>query len=246
MSTTHTHDAYDGQFFDDLLPGALSSARVVVPILMELIGATSIIDVGCGLGAWLSVFRECGVTKILGVDGEYVDTSKLLIDESDFVVCDLARVSPQIDSRYDLALCLEVAEHLPATEARRLVRLVTTLAPLILFSAAIPGQGGINHINEQWPSYWRELFAQLGFRMLDPIRPHIRDNCYVEWWYRQNLTLYATPKAVAEHASLTRLGATHQAAIEWIHVSNACLPAPNSPSNTEWVHVSSAGLRQKL
>ena len=99
--------------------------------------------------------------------------------------------------RYDLAICLEVAEHLPPANSRHLVRQLTSAAPQVLFSAAPPGQGGEGHINCQPLSYWRKIFEEFGFRMLDPFRPKLRDNRRVAWWYRQNMVLFASPEAIA-------------------------------------------------
>ena len=106
------------------------------------------------------------------------------------------------DGRYDLAVCLEVAEHLPESSASDLVRTLTTLAPIVLFSAAIPGQGGVGHINERWPSYWKSRFEEHGFQRLDPIRPHIWKNRRVHWWYRQNIFLFAAREQIDHSESL--------------------------------------------
>jgi hypothetical protein len=97
---------------------------------------------------------------------------------------------PHLDRTFDLAVCLEVGEHLPKKSSPRLVDLLTTSAPAVLFSAAIPRQGGTNHINDQWPTYWEKLFAARGFRRLDPIRPQLWRSTNIEWWYRQNIYLY--------------------------------------------------------
>ncbi len=101
-----------------------------------------------------------------------------------------------------MAVCLEVGEHLPATAAPGLVQALTEAAPVVLFSAALPGQGGANHINEQWSWYWEELFAGQGFVRLDPIRPRVWRNPDVYWWYHQNTLLYAHRAALREHPKL--------------------------------------------
>jgi hypothetical protein len=97
---------------------------------------------------------------------------------------------------------LEVAEHLPEKVGQRLIRSLTEASSLVLFSAAIPGQQGLDHINEQWPSYWQAIFKDYGFQRLDPIRRHIWHNELVDWWYRQNVYLYASEAAIANSASL--------------------------------------------
>ena len=166
---------YDREFFSDVDAGSLPSARVVVPMVVELVHPRSVIDVGCARGAWLRAFEESGVDDVLGVDGDYVDCDALWIDREKFVACDLP--SPLGVRRvFDLALCLEVAEHLSARKGKDLIRMLCSLAPAVLFSAAVPGQGGTNHVNEQWPGYWSNLFSRQGFVRLDPIRRRIFQN----------------------------------------------------------------------
>jgi SAM-dependent methyltransferase len=192
---------YGDAFFAALTDGSLASARVVVPILLEFVRPRRVVDVGCGRGEWLRAFRENGTPVVRGLDGAYVDPAKLLIDPADFTPTDLSRPFT-VDGRFDLAISLEVAEHLPPRAARGLVRALTAAAPLVLFSAAIPGQGGTSHVNLQWPEYWQGLFGERGYRRLDPIRPRIWRDRRVAIWYRQNLFLYAAPAALAESAPL--------------------------------------------
>jgi SAM-dependent methyltransferase len=203
MSETQTAEAtpYDAAFYADQADGSLRSARVVVPIVMDLVRPTSVLDVGCGLGTWLAAFAEVGVSDFLGVDGDYVDRAKLKIPADRFRPVNLTD-PPALGRTFDLAACLEVAEHLPAPAAPRLVKLLTEAAPAVLFSAAIPGQGGTDHINEQWPSFWRELFTANGFVRLDPIRPRVLRDRRVEWWYQQNAFLFVRQALLAERPAL--------------------------------------------
>ncbi|MGQ9763258.1 MAG: class I SAM-dependent methyltransferase, partial [Thermogutta sp.] len=168
---------------------ARNAADVVLPILLELLPIQSVVDVGCGHGAWLSVASGHGITTVVGIDGPWVNPGELLIPTSRFIACDLTTTFVSC-GKFDLAICLEVAEHLPALRARPLVQYLTSLAPAILFSAAIPGQGGTHHINEQWPEYWESLFNACGYVRLDPIRRHVWMNPQVAWYYQQNLFLY--------------------------------------------------------
>jgi SAM-dependent methyltransferase len=177
--------------------GSLDSARVIVPILTALLNPKSVIDFGCGHGAWLKAFQESGVKVIGGLDGPWVDQSKLLIDKTRFKTVDLSQPF-DIDGKWDLAICVELAEHLPEKASRPLIRALTSAAPIVLFSAAIPGQTGTCHINEQWPAYWKSLFAERGFRGLDPIRRHVWQDSRVDWWYQQNVFLYASNDAIAQ------------------------------------------------
>jgi hypothetical protein len=217
MSIEHFTDRfYDVNFFDSLEEGSLRSARVVVPIVVELVRPRSVVDFGCGRGAWLKVFRENDIETVLGLDGNYVDPRQLLFPAGCFRAVDLAQTF-DLQRRYDLALSLEVAEHLPRSSARRFVQQLTNAADAVLFSAAIPGQGGTRHVNEQWPCFWQKLFANEGFRPWDPVRPRIQHDRRVDWWYRQNLIFYVSERLAASSQRLPVEGT--EASLEWVHVS---------------------------
>ncbi len=179
---------YTDKFYDEL-ESSLVSAKVIVPLVMELIKPKSVIDVSCGLGGFLSVFEKEGVSDIFGVDGKWVKKERLLISEKDFRVVDLEKPL-EIDRKFDLAVCLEVAEHLSKNSAKGFVESLTNLAPIILFSAAIPYQGGTNHVNEQWLKYWAELFKEKEYFPIDIIRKKIWNNNEVSFWYAQNIMLF--------------------------------------------------------
>jgi SAM-dependent methyltransferase len=210
---------YSQEFFDAIETGSLQSAELVVPLVLALTRPRSVIDVGCGRGAWLRAFRKGGVENIRGIDGDYVDTARLLIPQECFSAVDLNKPF-ELSGRYDLAVCLEVAEHLPAAMANVLVQQLTTVAPLILFSAAITGQGGTNHVNERPPSYWRGLFEAHGFMLFDPIRPTILSDSRIEWWYRQNIVVYAAKEPIERLPLLERHRVPSKAiGIEWVHAN---------------------------
>jgi SAM-dependent methyltransferase len=187
---------YDDAFF--LAGGQIAyrSARVVVPLLMDLIHPRSVVDVGCGAGAWLSVFHQHGVDDYLGVDSSWVEPSSLLIPQDHFYTHNLDQ-ELSLPRQFDLVLSLEVAEHLPAHVAAAFVRSLTRLGAIVVFSAAIPEQGGVCHINEQWPEYWAALFAGCGYVPADYLRARIWSHSEVEWWYAQNTFVYARPQTLA-------------------------------------------------
>ncbi len=162
------------------------SASIVAPIIIDLLQPQSVVDVGCGLGDWLSVFQENGVKKILGIDGNWLNVQKLYVDKKHLLTHDLT-LPLTLQNKFDLAICLEVAEHLSVTTADILVNSLVQLSNNIIFSAAVPGQGGQNHINEQWPKYWQEKFQNKGYTFYDAIRPLIWDNENIKPWYRQNI-----------------------------------------------------------
>ncbi|MFD7524969.1 class I SAM-dependent methyltransferase [Paenibacillus chitinolyticus] len=192
---------YDPDFFKSQQEGSRKSACEVVPILMGLINPESVIDIGCGTGAWLSVFKDLGVREILGVDGDYVNEDMLQIPKENFRKHDLTAFFSS-GKQYDLVVSLEVGEHLPHASAETYVNTLVSHGDAVLFSAAIPYQGGKNHINEQWPGYWAELFNKKGFVAVDCIRKQVWENARVQWWYAQNTLLYVREEALSHYASL--------------------------------------------
>jgi hypothetical protein len=167
---------------------------VIVPVLIELVHPTSVLDLGCGLGTWLAEFRRHGISDLHGVDGIEHDQT-FAISCTQYERHDLAaRYDPR--RRYGLALCLEVGEHLPSALSDTLVGALAASAPVVAFSAAIPGQRGVGHINEQWPGYWRQKFAAFGYTQHDLIRARVWNDQQVAVWYRQNLFVYADPSWV--------------------------------------------------
>lgn len=180
---------YNKEFYDSQEKGSLDSAREILPIILRIINPKSVIDVGCGLGTWLSVFKELGIDDILGMDGKWVDENRLHIPKENFITADLE--NPLfISKKFDLAMSLEVAEHINEKKSENFVRFLTGKAPVILFSAAMPLQGGTNHINEQLPDYWIKMFKKYNYQPYDCIRGEIWENNNIEVWYIQNILLF--------------------------------------------------------
>lgn len=195
---------YERQFYDDLSDTALPSAGRILPMLLEVVDIKSAVDFGCGDGSWLSVLREHGVDEIKGIDGDWVDISQLKIPIDCFQRAAIER-SIDLSRTFDLAISLEVAEHLPPIRAESFIKELCTAAPLVLFSAAIPHQGGVNHINEQWPAYWASIFAGCGYQCADIFRMRIWDDPDVTWWYKQNLLLFARAELTQSNSNLKQL-----------------------------------------
>ena len=160
--------------------------RTALPLILELTHAESILDVGCGRAIWLKAARELGVSDVFGIDGVEIMACDLLIPESSFQVSDLTK-PVLLGRKFDLALCLEVGEHLDAQFAAVLIQTLTSHADTVAFSAACPGQEGQHHVNGQWPSYWQKHFNDRGFACFDELRRRIWEDARIEPWYRQNL-----------------------------------------------------------
>jgi SAM-dependent methyltransferase len=180
---------------------SLRAAKEIVPFLVELIQPEQVIDIGCGLGAWLSVFKELGTDKILGVDGDYVPHESLEIPVEDFLAHDLTKPL-NLDKSFDLAISLEVAEHIPLENSEDFIDMLIDAAPVILFSAAIPHQPGESHINCQWPAFWANLFCERGYVLFDCLRVKFWQNPKVAWWYSQNMLLFVRQSHISNYPLL--------------------------------------------
>lgn len=182
--------ANEAKFYHDDREDSLSSAREIVPVINTLLQPKSVVDLGCGSGSFLSLFKQMGVAEVLGLDGSWANKELVYqyLSPHEFREVDLEQFSVD-NRRFDLAINLEVAEHLAPSSADRHVQNLTQLSDVILFSAAIPFQGGQNHINEQWPSYWAQKFAQHDYVFMDVLRPIFWGNEKVKYWYRQNIFL---------------------------------------------------------
>lgn len=192
---------YNSLFYSVQRQRSGRSAEEVVGLVNNLVRPTSVVDVGCGIGAWLAEWRSQGVTDVLGIDGDWVDRRLLQIPGDQFVAHDLTRPF-EAERSYDLVMSLEVAEHLEADHAPAFLDLLTSLGSVILFSAAIPHQGGQRHVNERWQGDWAGDFTERGYVAIDCVRPRIWDNQNVQVWYRQNIVVYVRETALAEHATL--------------------------------------------
>jgi SAM-dependent methyltransferase len=164
----------------------LMSPKIIVPVLFQWFQPKSVVDVGCGIGTFLKVFKDLGVKEILGIDGKWVDRAKLYISDNEFMVADLEKPIV-LDRTFDLVLSLEVAEHLSSESSDNFVNSLVSLGKIIVFSAAIPNQGGQNHLNEQDYSYWQKKFLKKGYGFVDICRQRFWNEKEIEWWYKQNM-----------------------------------------------------------
>ena len=180
---------FDTAYFEWQGDSAERSAQAVVPLVLERLRPSSVVDVGCGSGAWLKVFRDHGVVDVVGLDAPYVEQAALRIDPGSFLPRDLSEPF-RVPRDFDLALSLEAAHYVAEEHAAALVESIAALAPAVLFGAAVPGQGGGPGRNRQWPAWWSALFARQGYRAEDWLRPLVWEDERVDWWYAQNTILY--------------------------------------------------------
>lgn len=187
---------YPEDFYAERRRHTEHAARAILKALPEGLNRNRIADIGCGTGTFLATALDTGSSYAFGMEGDWVRPDMLDSPDIVFTPGDLEQrfAGPSVD----LVLSLEVAEHLTPGRAESFVADLTAMAPAVLFSAAIPGQGGVGHVNEQWQSYWAGLFAAQGYGAHDVIRPKLWTDEAVPAWYRQNAVLYLRPELAGQ------------------------------------------------
>jgi len=207
---------YSPKFFLEQMPNSLRSASVIVPLVLSRIKVKSVIDIGCGVGTWLSIFSKHGVKEIKGIDGPWVNQEALLIPKNAFMATDLKK-QLSLGRTFDLVVSLEVAEHLPPASAETFVANLTRHGSIILFSAAIPFQGGTDHLNERWQEYWADLFKKQGYVAIDYIRPLVWSDKRVSFFYAQNMLLFVKKSEIGRSKLTKELRETRQQQLSIVH-----------------------------
>ncbi|MFH1985910.1 MAG: class I SAM-dependent methyltransferase [Pseudomonadota bacterium] len=177
------------------------SAERIVGVLREYVIPVSALDVGCGTGSFLAALEGSGVTDLQGIEGPWIDPAMLCIAADRVGTWDLEKPF-DLGRRYDLVVSMEVAEHLAPDRADGFVADLVRHGDVVLFSAAVPFQGGAGHVNERWPSCWAEKFAGHGFVPVDLFRPRLWEDTTVLWWLRQNLLLYVHSRRLSSNPRL--------------------------------------------
>ena len=204
MTKKKLAEHYNEAFYNKQIAGSVSSAKIILGLLYDFYQPRSVIDIGCGRGAWLSVAESLGTKTLIGLDGYWNTREKLLSRNIDFTPVDLEEPI-DIREKYDLCISLEVAEHIAGERAKVFIETLCKASNVILFSAAIINQSGENHINEQWQSYWIELFQANDYECFDIFRGVIWKNERVDWWYRQNIFLFININGIGDLLNMKKL-----------------------------------------
>ena len=193
---------YNQDFYADQEVSSLQSALALLPIVNQLFNPKSVVDVGCGIGAWLKVWAtEFGVTDYFGVEAPFILKEMLIVDEDKVLLTDLNQPFA-LQRKFDIAMSLEVAEHIAPDAAQPFIDSLTKLSNVIIFSAAIPGQEGTFHVNEQWPEYWAQKFGKAGFVAVDTIRKQVWNDERINYWYRQNILIFMKADLLPQYPEL--------------------------------------------
>ncbi|HEX2537100.1 MAG TPA: class I SAM-dependent methyltransferase [Pseudolabrys sp.] len=213
---TAVGNAYTAQFFNDQRDGSLASASIILPLLIDVFQPRSLIDIGCGQGTWSKTAMDLGIEDQVGVDGAWAQPV-LQIPRETFRPCDLAAPF-DLGRHFDLAISMEVGEHISPAQADVFVGNIVRHSDAVVFSAAAPYQGGVHHVNEQWPAYWAQKFAERDYRCFDFLRWRVWDDRRIATWYRQNLLVFANRRnAALIHRLEVQAAETPPAAIAVIH-----------------------------
>lgn len=180
---------YNENYYKRHQDGSYQSALQILKYLKSFIDFKSVIDFGCGMGTWCKALGELKISDFLGIDQHTYDVSYMIISKEKYLQYDL-RKPLTLSKKTDIVISVEVAEHIEPEYSSIFISNLCSHSDIVLFSAALPGQGGTNHVNEQLCSYWVNLFAQKGFALLDCIRPYVWNNETVEIWYRNNTLLF--------------------------------------------------------
>ena len=133
-----------------------------------------------------------GLRQFLGGERDHALVGRLHVDQQRLPGLRLELGGARgVEDGGDGGLVLEVAEHLPHAKAELFVDNLVAHGDVILFSAAVPHQGGEHHVNEQPPEYWRQKFKARGYDVFDFVRPALTARGDVMPWYRFNTYVYA-------------------------------------------------------
>ncbi len=188
---------YDQEFFNSNKDEGLKMASWFIPALKKVTGFNSIIDIGCGTGHYLRYCLDNGITDVFGLEGSPHAFESLLVDKNIVVMHDLRK--PYTFSRkWDIAISIEVAEHVDKLYTNNYIKILTDSSNIVILTAAQPGQGGTAHVNEQTPEWWKEKFGKFGFTLDEEATNHLKNEIrnakanggYVTDWFEPNILIF--------------------------------------------------------
>lgn len=181
---------YDEEFYDEQENRSKTNAIEILPVVLKYLNPKSVVDFGCGRGIWLRTLLSIKEdVNILGIDGSWVNAENLRIKNQYFMSHDLTQ-EIKLSIKYDLAMSLEVAEHIDEDYSEVFFQNIIGASDSVLFSAAIPGQEGVHHVNEQWHSYWIEKFLNAGYKVDYHLRNYFWNDKMISPWRRQNILFF--------------------------------------------------------
>ena len=195
MRVNHKDIIYDDKFFDKNLEWNTPIAAKLAGVLLDCFHPRSVVDLGCGNAEFLNEFQKKGII-VQGYEGSRSAIGKASIDKQHIKLFDL-RNKIEEKEKYDLALCLEVAEHIENKFSQRLVENLTSLSDKVVFTAATPGQGGHFHINEQPREFWVNIFKQRNYGYDAQTTEKVKNDMKkagVLSWYCDNLMVFKKDK----------------------------------------------------
>ena len=191
MEINQLKNIYDEQFWGPKRGNYnYRSAKIILPMIFKYYKPNSMIDIGCGLGTWLSAALELGVENLQGIDCNEISEDFLLVPRKYISIDDLETHENKENKKYDIAVSVEVAEHLNNSASEHFIKMLISYSKVIIFSAGIPYQDGEHHINCQHPQFWYAIFNKYEYVCFD-----FRDKLMNLWeeinpCYSQNLLLY--------------------------------------------------------
>ena len=194
-------DMYDAAYYAGVVDGpAVASAGLMASTIVDQLNPGSVLDVGCGTGALLAELAGQGVSLTRGLEHSEAGIELCRQRGVSVTPFDLeARETADVDETYDVVASMEVGEHLPAKVADRYVDLLVgrvRLGGWLVFTAATPGQGGLDHVNEQPHEYWIQKLTNSGLYYDEARSMAWRSDWLgrVAPWYSANLMLFQRPR----------------------------------------------------
>jgi SAM-dependent methyltransferase len=185
-------DFYYNDDFVKILRHENVCAEKFCGLFIKYFNPKSVIDFGCGIGNILCWFEKRGI-DILGIDGSKACYKHTLFSKKKFLLFDL-RNSYKIQEKYDLCICLEVAEHIEEKYSDTLVDSLTSASDNIVFSAARPTQGGTHHVNLKPYEWWIKKFTKRGFKLdqelTNDFKKQMHDIPTMPGYYVNNLMIF--------------------------------------------------------